>query len=144
MNPYARFIRPVVAWLMACLLASVILTVASLVAMIGGGIQASPDGAMNGAGMMAAGFGFFIFLTIAAVTALPWLAISWTVHLTSAPRRWVLPLAGGLLGAAGWLAPVLTQSGTADLGVSDALAMGVSGLVGLAAGWIYTRMTRPR
>jgi uncharacterized membrane protein len=139
-----RVVRPVFAWLLACLLATVVLTLAGLVTMIGGGIQASPDGAMNGAGMMAAGFGFFIFLTIAATTALPWLAISWAVHLTSAPRRWVLPVAGGLLGTAGWLAPVLTQSGTGDLAVADALAMGMSGLAGLAGGWLYARMTRPR
>lgn len=144
MTPYTRFIRPVLAWLFACLLTAVILTLGSIAVMVGSGFQGTGDGALAGASIMGAGLGLFVLLTILVVTALPWLAICWIVHLTSAPRRWVLPAAGGLLGAASWLLMVVTQSGFAELGRADLLVMLMSGLAGLAAGWVYLRSTRLR
>ena len=142
MTPYTRFIRPVFAWLLACLLAAVILTLGSLIVMIGGGFQGTGDGALVGASIMGAGLGLFVLLTILVVTALPWLAICWIVHLTSAPRRWVLPAAGGLLGAASWLLMVVTQSGFNALSGADLLSMAIFGVVGMSSAWLYSRMTR--
>lgn len=142
MTAYQRFVRPVLAWLFVCLLAAVIMTIALLfVLTLGSGVQPSASGSMNGAGIVAAGFGLFIFMTIVAVSALPWMVIVWVVHLTAAPRGKALPLAGGLLGAVVWLLPVLTQSGAGDLGSGDLLAMVLSAAVGVAGGWIYMRVT---
>lgn len=144
MSVQTRFIRPVLAWLLVCLLAAVIMAAATLlVVMLGAGVQSAGDGALTGAAGMAAGLGFFVFLTVAVVTALPWLFICWGVHLTSAPRGTALPLAAGLLGVAVWFVPVVTQSGFSDLAGRDAVAAAFSGAVGIAGGWLYARLTRP-
>jgi len=140
---YTRFFRPVFAWLLVCVLAAVIMAAATLLFIVlGAGVQSAGDGALTGAAGMAAGLGFFTFLTVAVVTALPWLLICWGVHLTSAPRGKALPLAAGLLGVAAWFVPVVTQSGVGDLAGPDAIAAVLSGAVGLAGGWLYVRLTR--
>lgn len=82
MSVQTRFIRPVLAWLLVCLLAAVIMAVATLlVIVLGAGVQSAGDGALGGAAAMAAGLGFFVFLTVAVVTALSRLLICWGFHL---------------------------------------------------------------
>lgn len=110
--------------------------------MVGSGFQGTGDGALAGATIMGAGLGFFVLLTILVATALPWLAICWIVHLTSAPRRWVLPAAGALLGSVVWLLMVVTQSGFNALSGADFVAMAIVGAVGMVSGGLYSRMTR--
>ncbi len=139
---YTRFIRPVFAWLLACLLAAIILTLGSIAVMVGSGFQGTGDGALTGASIMGAGLGLAVLLTILVTTALPWFAICWIVYLTSVSRRWVLPVAGFLMGSAIWLLMVVTQSGTSALSGADFVAMAIVGIAGMASAGLYSRMTR--